>query len=48
MPPGNKPKKGVTGTDKDGDPYYTIVKHLVKMLPEVTWKVDYVPNGLVV
>ena len=34
-------------SDKDGEPYYTIVKHLIKVLPEVIWKVGYVPNELV-
>lgn len=39
--------KSITGSDKDGEPYYTIVKHLIKVLPVVTWKVGYVPNELV-
>lgn len=52
MLPEQKPKKVALaqwsgGTEKDGEPCYTMVRHLVKLLGKVTWKVDDVPSKLV-
>lgn len=49
MLPEQKPKKIVFGfvtggSEEDGEPCYTVVKHLEKLLLEITWKVDYIHN----
>lgn len=43
----NKNLKCVIGSDKDDESHYPMVKYLVKLLPEVTWKVGHVPSEVV-
>lgn len=43
----NKNLKCVIVSDKDDESHYLMVKYLVKLLPEVTWKVGHVPSEVV-